>query len=84
MSNDYRRAKKTYSFFKQRPVIVQSDAPSGSDVDINSMKKTYGSNRVGGSITASIDPPLTSEVINTETSEDILTESGEALMTEAP
>ncbi len=50
MSRDYRRVKKNYSFFIQRPIIVTDGQGGGGTVDATRMRRTYYSTRLGGSV----------------------------------
>ncbi len=83
MSRDYRRAKKNYSFYAQRKIIVDGGSPAGSLADATRMRKTYHSNRAGGGGSVVSSLPLLTESLLTETSEQLLTESGENLVTES-
>ena len=74
------RGKKTYSYFRQRPVIVE-------DVDVNRTAKSYQSTRPPTSISQdhpAPPPPDPSDemVLWTEAGEDLLTETGETILTE--
>lgn len=74
MSISSNRAKKTYSFYRQRTVATEDFG------DANRMAKTYGSARLPEFIEEVI---TVSTFILTENSEELITESGENLITES-